>query len=55
MAVESFAVGLMCKPSRKREDGGVAETRLIHSWWLAVGTPVTEARRMGKPESCCER
>ena len=31
VAVESFAVGLICKPSRKMVDGGVAETRLTHS------------------------
>ena len=44
----------MCKPSRKMVDGGVAEARLIHSWWLGAGTPVTEARLMGIVELCCE-
>ena len=55
VAVESFAVGLICKPSRKMVDGGVAETRLTHSWWFGAGIPGIEARRMGMVESCCER
>ena len=55
VAVENFAVGLMCNPSTKMVDDGVAETRLTHSWWLLAGTSETEAPRMGMVESCCER
>ena len=52
VAVDSFCVGLICKPSRKMVEGGVADARVSHSCRLAAEVPVTEAR-MGIVEPCC--